>query len=102
MLIHQIADEIRRARGASRPFALLIGGDQLCLRSQPSDVGRVVRSPESINQCERTRELRIVFNHNQSCVHQTVSASISSYSAWVPKNRTAITPASYWTAATSR
>ena len=38
-------------------------------------------------------KFRGAIDHDQGCVHHTVSASILSYSAWAPKKRIAKTPA---------
>jgi len=95
VLIHEMADEIRHARRPARPFALLIGCDQTRLCLEASDVGGLIRLPESVNECAGASEFRIAINQDQGCIHHTVSASILSYSPWVPKNRIATAPARY-------
>jgi hypothetical protein len=85
VLIHEVTDQIRRARWPARPLALLIGGDQTRLRLEPSDIGWIIRLPQPINQRAGASELRIAVDQDQGCIHHTVSASILSYSAWVPK-----------------
>src|SRR3984893_17729191 len=87
VLIHEVPDQFRGARWSARPLALLIGSDQTRLCLQPSHVGGIVRAPQPINEGARAREFRIAIDHDQSCIHHTVSASILSYSAWLPKNR---------------
>ena len=47
-------------------------------------------------------ELRIAIDQYHGCIHHTVSASMLSYSACVPKNRIAKAPAWYCTRATNR
>jgi hypothetical protein len=58
VLLHEMADQNRRARRPARPLALLIGGDQTRLRRKPGDVGRVVRIPEPIDECARGQARR--------------------------------------------
>jgi hypothetical protein len=87
MLIHEVADEIRCAWWPTRPLAFLIGCDQTRLRLQPGNVGWLIRLPESFNKGAGAREFRIAIDQNQGCIHHTVSASILSYSLWVPKKR---------------
>ena len=102
MLIHEMADEIRCAREPARPFALLIGCYQTRLRLEPGDVGRLIRRPEPVNEGAGASQFRIAINQDQGCIHHTVSASVLSYSLWVPKNRIATTPARYWIATINR
>src|ERR1700722_35526 len=99
VLIHQVADEIGRTGSPARPLALLVGGDQTRLRLEPRNVGRLIRPPEPINERARARKLGIAINQDQGRIHHTVSASILSYWAWLPKSRTAWAPARYWMAA---
>src|SRR5260370_40638523 len=93
MTIHEVSDQIRRPRRLARPFAFLIGGNQAGLRLEPRNIGRIIRVPEPINERAGTGELRIAVDQDHSCIHHTVSASILSYSACVPKNRIARAPA---------
>ena len=77
-------------------------GDQQRLRLQPRDIGRIIRAPKPIDSGAiraRAKALRIAVDHDHRCVHHSVSASIASYWACVPKNRTATTPAGYCTRA---
>src|SRR6266851_9752264 len=89
MLIHEVADEIRCAWWPPRPLAFLIGCDQTGLRLQPGNVGWLIRLPESFNKGAGASEFRIAIDQVQGCIHHTVSASILSYSLWVPKKRIA-------------
>jgi hypothetical protein len=68
-----------------------MGGNRTRLRLEPSDVGRLVRFPEPINECAGASELRFAVDQDQSCIHHAVSALILSYSAWLRKNRIART-----------
>jgi hypothetical protein len=78
VLIHEVADQFSYVRRPARPLAFLIGGDQPRLRLKPSDVGWIIRFPESINQCAGASELGVAINQDHSGVHYTVSASILS------------------------
>jgi hypothetical protein len=51
VLIHEVADEIGRARWPARPFALFVSGDQTRLRLEPGNVGRIIRLPEPVYEC---------------------------------------------------
>ena len=94
LLFHEMTDQLRRARRPARPYAFHIGGDQTRLRRKPGDVGRVVQIPEPVDEGTGARQLRATLSiENQVRIHHTVSASILSYSAWLPKNRIAKTPA---------
>jgi hypothetical protein len=87
---------------AGEPFALLIGGDQARLRLEPGNIGWIIRLPEPINERAGTRKLCLTVDQDQGCIHHMVSASISSYSEWIPKNRIATTCAEYCRRAISR
>src|ERR1700736_1402193 len=87
MLVHQVTDHIREARRPAGPFALLISRNQARLRLQPHNIGWIIRTPKPINERTSSRELGIAVDQDHGCIHYTVSASISSYSACVPKNR---------------
>ena len=102
VLIHEVADHLGDAWRPTRPFRLFIGGDQARLRLQSGDVGRIVRIPQPVNECPGARELRLAIDQDQGRIHHTVSASILPYSACVPKNRIARTPARYCKAAINR
>jgi hypothetical protein len=88
------------------------GGNQACLRRQPGNVGWINRWPEPIDERAGTRKhpisglpeigtkstqvgQRVAVDQDQGGIHHTLSASISSYSEWVPKNRIARTCAGY-------
>jgi hypothetical protein len=59
VLIHEVTNQIGRARGPSRPYALLIGGNQSRLRLEPGYVRRISRFPKPINQCASASEFRL-------------------------------------------
>src|SRR6516225_528071 len=89
VLIHEVPDQLCRARRASRPLALFVGGDQTRLCLKPSDISRIRRIPQPINEGSGPRKLGIAVDQDQGRFHHTVSTSILSYSAWLPKNRIA-------------
>ena len=93
VLVHQVPDQIGDARWPPWPLCLLVGGNQARLCLQARDIGRRIGVPKALDESACTRQLRIAVDQNQSCIHHTVSASILSYSLWVPKNLMARTPA---------
>jgi hypothetical protein len=62
MLIHEMADQLCCRRWSALPFALLIGGDQSCLRFQSGQVGWFTRVPEPINERAGTSKLGIAID----------------------------------------
>ena len=50
VLIHQVADQVRKTRRPAGPFALLISGNQARLRLQPYNIGWIIRTPKLINE----------------------------------------------------
>src|SRR5580700_10808704 len=95
VLIHKVTDQIGGAGPPARPATLLVGGYQTRLRLQLGDIGRIVGVPKPIDERSGAGQLRSTVDHDEGCIHYTVSAPIRSYSACVPKKRTAITPAWY-------
>jgi hypothetical protein len=89
VLIHEVADQIGDAGRPARPLLFLVRSDQARLRLQPSDLGWIIRIPKLIDERAGAYKLAITIDQNEGRIHHTVSASILSYSACIPKNRIA-------------
>jgi hypothetical protein len=102
VLIHQVSNRFGSARRSARPLAPFVGSDQTRLRREPGDVGWIIRIPQPIDEGASASELGIAIDHDQDCIHQTVSASMSLCCALLANKRIARATALYWTAATKR
>src|ERR1700722_4098384 len=91
VLVHEMQDQFSRARRVPGPLAVLVGRNQARLSLEPGNISAVLGVPQPINEGTRACEFRVAVDHDQGGIHHTVSASMLSYSAWLPKNRIART-----------
>jgi hypothetical protein len=64
VLIHEVADQIGRARQPARPFPLLIRGDKARLCLQPCNIGWVVRIPQLVDERASAGEFGIAVDQD--------------------------------------
>jgi hypothetical protein len=59
VLVHQVTDQIRKARRPAGPLALFMSGNQARLRLQPHNIGWIIRAPKPINERASSASLSI-------------------------------------------